>query len=204
MRAEQNLQQGTYNPEGVGERIDYPLWDECIINNNDSEVSLFKIPKGQVGNGFAVAKKLNNSNLGSSGIPNGQRFKCFVMRAFLNSQAIVVTDVVLRALRTFLRNTTLEIKIPGKDFQYQIRLDMLFGQQFNFDVVPAVTQNLAQLQQIRVPGMVLLNNCITLAALSDFEAFLRYQIAPGATVGPTDNTGFIFTFMMDGFLERLG
>jgi hypothetical protein len=203
MGAEQNMQKGTFNPEGVGERIDYPLWDECIVNNNDSEVSLFKIPKGQVGNGFTVAKKLNNTNMGSTGIPNGQRFKCFVLRGILNSQALVVTDVMLRLLRTFLRNTTLEIKIPGKDFQYQIRLDMLFGQQFNFDVVPAVTQSTAQLQQIRAPGMILLNNPITLAALTDFEAFLRYQVAPGTTIGPTDNTGFIFTFMMDGYLERL-
>ena len=194
-RAQSNLQRGSYGAQG--ERLQWSYYDSEKLATGTLEHRFFT--QG-VGKPFTVGgnKNLSDSNVISDGIPQGQRFVVKAISAFYKPHADF-TEVIMNLLTQALINSTLTMKITGKDSVFQVNLLELFGNNFPIQVVPATAaDNYYYTGTSIIRASYPLNVPIVLSALTRFEGLVEHHVAINTAL---DDDKLMIS--LQGVLERL-
>jgi len=168
------FQRGTYG--AGGEKIDWSYWDTLTLAAATAAFRLFVNPVGSGG------KTLADTNMTSSGsMPQGQHFTVHAIKLFYVTHAAVATAAV-QALYSYLRNTTLDIVIPGKYSMGQWTLLEVMGAASLVALTPTAAGDNIPLISPRYHGVFPLNTPLVLAALTPFEVQINCQAASGAAL----------------------
>lgn len=178
-RVLQDLQAGTYG--SGGELIDWSYYDTATLAVATTVHRLFTIGLG----GGAVPKTLQTTNMTTGGsIPQGQNFTVHAIKVFYNTNNALATADVL-AFYNMLKNTTVEVILPGKDSLGTWVLQELFGMSVAAAVVPTVAGDNLDFNTPRYHGVFPLNIPLVLAALTPFELRMTHHVA--VTAGLADD-----------------
>ena len=196
--AQDALERGEQQP--VGKNIQWSLWDTHAHATGDLSVQLFQIPKGQIGNGFAVAKTLiQTNNLGAGTIPKGQMFIAKAIVPYLWAAGAAINNATYLAIQNWMRQGIFRVKFPGGDDLIQERIDFIFGEQRQWLHVPTTAgDNIFPAQVLTPPGYYPLNKELKFAGLDSYEIIEDNITAVAAAF----NT-FQVTWRFVGFLKRL-
>jgi len=189
-----SLQTGTY--KGSGDVIDYSLYDRIDMLSTTLQHHLFQIGVGQ-NDPAGVVKTLADTNVqGSQGIPVGQKLYVNAIKVMYSSTTDAVTAAILNAFQEMVEQTTLTVRITGKDNYGQWKLGEMFGVPLQMALIDATTASPASLG--RFLGIYPLNLPIVLAQQVQFEVFLEHHVAPSDVLD-----GDWLTVSLSGILERL-
>lgn len=191
------METGTYKEDG--DVLDFSLWDRFQIDGTTPtlEHRLFVNGLGSPG-GIAAAKNLADTNVqGNGGVPQGQKFYVRAIKIFYESDEIR-TPAEIQALYDVLANTTLDIRIPGKDTYGQWGLDELFGITSAAVVVPAATNYNPPTSIGSYRGVLPINLPIVFAANVQYTILVTHHAAPAA-----DLDDDLIKIALQGILERL-
>jgi len=189
-----SLQTGTY--KGSGDVIDYSLYDRIDMLSTTLQHHLFQIGVGQ-NDPAGVVKTLADTNVqGSQGIPVGQKLYVNAIKVMYSSTTAAVTAAILNAFQEMVEQTTLTVRITGKDNYGQWKLGEMFGVPLQMALIDATTASPASLG--RFLGIYPLNLPIVLAQQVQFEVFLEHHVAPSDVLD-----GDWLTVSLSGILERL-
>ena len=169
-----NVGVGTYGTEG--DQLDWSYYDEAIIQAATLTHRLFTTPLGSGG------KTLDQTNLTIAGqIPQGQLLDVRAIKVMFTSAAAKATAGV-QDLYTFLRRTTISVKLQNKETMGQWTLQELLGANFNVALTPTAAGDNIPLISPKFHGVFPLNKKIILAALTPFEVTVIHHVAPAATM----------------------
>lgn len=172
------LQAGTYGD--FAEVLEWTYYDTATISATEQTYNLFTQKVGSVISG--TQKTLADTNMTSSGsIPQGQNLECHVLKVMYSTGDIKGT-AFLNDFYKFLKNTTLEVRIPGKDSMGTWTLMELMGTATQLAMTPTTAgDNISQVQP-RYTGLYPLNIPLVLAALTPIEIKIQTHIAMPATL----------------------
>ena len=185
-----NLQQGTHGKSG--EIIDWSYWDTATLATaaGVTVTQMFQVALGQGGKTIDVTNMITGGQ-----IPQGQNFKVHCIKAFYITAAAKVTASV-QLLYKFIRQTTIEITIPGKDSMGQWTLAELLGTATLIAETPTAAGDNIPIIQPKYHGVFKLNTPLTLAALTPFAVKMTNQV-----IDASQNGDFVM-ISLNGTLKR--
>lgn len=164
----QAMQENSSYSKKSAEVLDYSYYDTMILSATLTN-RLFVVPLGQAN------KTKSDTNFTLAGtLPQGQNFKVFVMKLFYLSTAIRSTAEVLSWYK-MLYETTIEIKIPGKDTMGLWTLAEVFGVPSLFSLVPTVAGDNIPIIQPSMPGKITFNCPLKIGSVQSFEIQIEHQ-----------------------------
>lgn len=170
----EKLQTGTYGTEG--ERLDWTYYDTAILAAATLTHRLFTNPLG------AGGKTLDLTNLTQAGqIPQGQHLQVKAIKLMYRTSAVKNTASVV-SFYDMLAQSTISIKLQNKDSMGQWTLQEIAGAATLYALTPTAAGDNIPLIQPKYHGIFLLNNKITLAALTPFEVTLTHHTAVNAAL----------------------
>jgi len=173
------MQTGTYSKEG--DILDWTLWDRFEIDGTTPVLihRLFVNGLGTPG-GVAGNRNLADTNqVGANPVPQGNKLFVRAIKLFYRADEIrTPTEHV--EWHDMLANTTLNIKIVGKDTYGQWALDELMGIPVSMMNVPAATNYNPSNSNGRYLGIFPLNLPIVLSSLVSFNVEMEHHVAPAA------------------------
>jgi hypothetical protein len=173
------------------EILDYSYYDTCVMSAVSIN-NLFKIPQGQGG------KTKADTNFTLAGqLPQGQNFKVFALKFFYFAIAARVTADLL-AIYKMLFETTVEIKIPGKDSLGTYKLAEAFGIPSLVNLVPTVAGDNIPMVLSGIPGKIILNNPLKIGSNQSIEIIIEHHTPVTAAL-----YGDKLTVSLNGRLVRL-
>lgn len=173
-QALERLQAGTYGTEG--ERIDWTYYDTATLAAATTTHRLFTNPLG------AGGKTLDLTNLTQAGqIPQGQNLQVKAIKLMYKTAAAKATAAV-QNFYDMLSQTTISIKLQNKDSMGQWTLQEISGASTLFALTPTAAGDNIPVIQPRYHSIFLLNNKITLAALTPFEVTMIHHTAVNAAL----------------------
>lgn len=175
-RVLQDLQAGTYG--SGGELLDWSYYDTATLVSTTLTHRLFTIPLG----GGTPQKTLNVTNMTAGGqIPQGQNFTVHALKIlYTTATAFATADV--QSFYSMLKNTTVEIILPGKDSMGTWVLQELLGLSVAAAVIPTVGGDNLDFATPRYHGVFPLNIPLVLAALTPFELRVIHHVAAAAAL----------------------
>ena len=189
-----SLQTGTY--KGSGDIIDYTLYDRLTIDQNRSVHHLFQVGVGQ-NDPLGNVKTLADTNVqGSQGIPVGQKLYVNAIKVMLTSTTIPITAQILGDFQQMIEDTTLTVRITGKDNYGLWKLNEMFGVPFQAAISEA--NQSTPTSHGRYLGIYPLNLPIVLAQQVQFEVTIEHHAGTAASL---DNS--LMSVGLSGILERL-
>lgn len=190
------LSTGTYKKSG--DIIDYTLWDRFTLDSTVSRHTLFQNGRGTVLSSGASRVLADTSVEGKDPVPQGS--KLYVRAILVQFQAkAALTEATFQNVEEMLQETTINIKIRGKDTQGEWALDEIMGRAFSGVIVPAAAGSNVGLPSVaRGVGVKILNIPIVIAAQVHMEGQIEHWTAPNAAID--DNKVKIG---LAGILERL-
>lgn len=170
----EKLQQGTFGEEG--EVLEWSYWDTATIAAATLVHRLFTNPLG------AAGKTLADTNMTTAAqMPQGQHMIVDAIKImYITDAAMATADV--QTFYTLLANTTASVEIANKKSMGQWTLQELAGISFLTALTPTAAGDNIPLIQPRVAGYLILNEPITIAALTPFEVTITHHVAPGAAL----------------------
>ena len=193
MNVQQNLNQGTYNPNG-GERKAWSYWASLNPAANTNDVILF-----QTGLGGGSNTQIYQTNFPTNGnIPNSQKFEISgIAPEYVGNAAKADADII--AIRKWLQTSVLQIGIQDKAPMFQMRLSRLMGLSLGLFNDPTTTaEPVGFTTRENTAPIYRLSQKITLAANVPFTVVLRPGVAGGA-----NQTSDLLTIDLIGELTTL-
>jgi hypothetical protein len=187
----QTLQEDSAYSKKAAEVLDYSYYDTAILSAT-LQNRYFVVPLGQAGK----TKADTNWTLAGQ-LPQGQNFKVFCLKVFYNSIAARTTADVGHFYR-MLFETTLEIKIPGKDSLGTYKLSEVFGIPSLFNLVPTAAGDNIPLVMSNIPGKIIFNNPMKIGSTQSFEIVVEHHTPVNAAL-----YGDKLTVVLNGRLVRL-
>ena len=170
-RALVDMQSGTFGRGG--EIIDWTYYDSGILAVATLVHRLFTVPLG----GGAPAKTLDRTNMTTAGqMPQGQRLRSGALRLWIVSAAALGTAAV-QLFYDMLRQSTLEIVVPGQDVLGQWTLAEILGASTLLAITPTVAGDNLPVIMPRYTGVKVINVPIVLSALTPFEVRITHHVA---------------------------
>jgi hypothetical protein len=190
--AKQDLSKGTYSK--YGEVL--PWWtyyDTQLLAAATTQFSMFQLAEGQ----GSPAKTKAQTNMSANGeIPTGQHFTVKAIK-FMFKSAAAIDNTVLNDFYNMLANTSVEVKIPGKDNQLCILAQELLGAATLLPFLPAATFNGSPIQP-RFHGIFPLGGKgLVLAENTQFSVKVTHHSAVAAAMAND-----IFKIGLAGTLKR--
>lgn len=166
----QVLQEDSAYSKKAAEVLDYSYYDTFALSATTVN-RLFVTPLGQQGK----TKADTNWTLAGQ-LPQGQNFKVFCIKMFYNSISPRNT-AELGYFYRMLFETTLEIKIPGKDSLGTYKLAEVFGMPSLMNLVPTVAGDNIPLIMSGIPGKIILNNPLKIGSTQSYEIQIEHHVA---------------------------
>lgn len=168
----QELQAGVYGNEG--EVLEWSYWDTADIAAATLKHRLFTSGIGVGG------KTMADTNMTTSGtMPQGQHLIVDAIKLMYVSNAAKATADV-QSFYTMLSETTASVEIANKKSMGQWTLQEMLGASTLFALTPTAAGDNIPLLSPRYTGVYLLNEPITLAALTTFEVTVEHHVAAAA------------------------
>lgn len=171
----QQMQENSSYSKKSAEKLDYSYYDTMTVSATLMN-RMYVIPLGQGGK----TKADTNFTLAGT-LPQGQNLKVFVMKLFYLSNAPRSTADLLAWYR-MLYETTLEVKIPGKDSMGLWTLAEIFGIPSLFNLIPTVAGDNIPMVLPAMPGKLTFNNPLVIGSVQSFEIQIEHQVAPAAAL----------------------
>jgi len=168
------LQDGVYGNEG--EVLEWSYWDTADIAAATLTHRLFTSGLGVGG------KTMADTNMTTSGtMPQGQHLIVDAVKImYAANDAFATADVL--SFYTMLSETTASIEIANKKSMGQWTLQELLGCSLLNPLTPSAAGDNIPMIQPRFTGVYLLNEPVTLAALTTFEVTITHHVAPAAAL----------------------
>lgn len=171
--------QGTHG--GQAEKNSTTKYDTQILNAANVLHRYFTNP---VGGTFTVGgnKTLADTNVETSnGMGQNEKFTVKSIEGLYLAHALL-NNAALLAIQTCLFESTLTLRITGKDVIWQGTLAQLFGLRFNAPLVPTVPgDNVTGLPGM-IPGVITFRVPIVLAGGTVYQWIVEHWAAPAATM----------------------
>ena len=174
MRASQNMGKGTYGSQG--ERLQWSYYDTEKLAVGTLAHRYFT---SGVGKPFTVGgnKNLSDSNVISDGMPSNQHFVVYSIATYYKPHE-THSEVDFNLITQMMINTTLTLKITGKDAIFQVSLMELMGANFPVTILPSVAGDNINTNNTNIMlGTYRLNTPIVLAKLTRYEGLLEHHVA---------------------------
>jgi len=179
VEAMNNLTSGTYKAQG--DLIDFTLYDSMYVDNATPTLNqqLFVNGLGQTDPVTGNRKVLSDTNMrGRVGIPQGQKLMVKFIKTFYHFETVDADGTTLLAFYDMLAETTVNIRIEGKDTYGVWGLDEML----NFPISNASTGATQISTQGKAVGVYPLELPIVLASLTSFELTITHDVAPAAAL----------------------
>jgi len=147
----QNMQEDSAYSKTAAEILDWTYYDTYKLVAAATTYTFFAVPLGQAG------KNLADTNWELSGVlPQGQQFTVFVIKPIFLSTA-ALADANIQAYYNFLFDTTVEIRITGKDSLGTWTLAEIMGMSSMVQATPTVAGDNVPLNTPNFKGIFPLN-----------------------------------------------
>jgi len=192
LKALQKLQNASAYSRSAAEKLDWSYYDVYALATGSTQYDYFAVPQGQAG------KTLQDSNFPVAGqLAQGQSFTIFAIKPVFVSAANFVTATV-QAFYTFLFDTTVEVKITGKDSMGTWTLAELFGTSTLAGLTPSNAGDNEPLIQPDYKGVFPLNIPLKIGATQTIQLQLRQKVAT-----PAELDGCRLKMSLQGKLVRM-
>ena len=159
----QQLQDDSAYSKRNVEVLDYTYYDRYSLLVATTKIRMFTVQLGQQGKTMADTNMLNSSLL-----PQGQNLKVYFIKCCYQGSS-EKDEAALQNFFEYLQNTTLTVKVPGKDNLGVWPLHEMFGISTMLTLVPSVPGDNVPMPQPTYKSVYPLNFQIKLGAIQTFE-----------------------------------
>lgn len=179
--AQRNLEQGTYGAQG--EKLEFSLYDSEKLKSTILQHRFFAQGIGQPFTDQSAQKTLADTNIRQgSQIPFGQKFIAKSMKFFYKSLA-AKTELTMQNMIDMFCESTITVKIDGKDRTLELNLLELMGNQVPAVITPSVAGDNINTGQTAVYAKTYpLNIPVVLASQTTWWVELEHAVAPDEAI----------------------
>ncbi len=195
--AQRNLEQGTYGAQG--EKLEFSLYDSEKLKSTILTHRFFTQGIGKPFTDQSAQKTHADTNVLTDSVPFGQKFIAKQMKLYYKSLTAKTTTTI-QDIVNMLCETSLTVKIDGKDRVLELNLLELMGNTMPAVVVPTVAGDNVNTNMTGVFAKSYpLNVPIVLASQTTWWVELEHAVAPDSDL---DGDKIMLSFQ--GVFKRLG
>lgn len=161
----------------AAERLDWTYWDSFSMLSTTLIHRMFVDPLGSGG------KTLAQTNMTKGGaLPQGQNMRIKAIKFEYMNYGGVWDETDLLNWFKMIVDTTISIKIPGKDSLGQWTLSEIMGISLMAQITPSVAGDNISQPQTKFVGIFPLNKAIKWGAIQSYEIEVTHHVAPNANL----------------------